>query len=220
MSSTFGGGIMRKSWARNLLLAGVVGPPLFVAVFLVDGLIHPAYNPVTDYVSELSRGELGWLQVANFIVFGAAMLAFAAGILWGASRGPGSIAGATLFALVGICLLLAGIFTTDSRTAGVHTISGTIHNLVSQPVFLGVIAVAFVFSRRFSGPMGVYSLLTGGAMLVFFLSIERVGARLGIIGIVQRATIVVGWTWISVLALALRSEASRRSTVRATLRLR
>ena len=66
---------------RRLALAGVLGPPLFVVVFLVDGLIKPGYDPVTRVVSEASIGDLGWVQIANFLVFGATMLAFSLG-LW------------------------------------------------------------------------------------------------------------------------------------------
>lgn len=194
------------SRARLALLAGVVGPPLFVVVFLVDGLIHPAYNPVTDFVSELSRGELGWLQIANFLVFGAAMLAFAAGISWGARRGPGSAAGAALFAVIGGGLVVSGLFVADAHTGTVQTLSGTIHDAAALPVFAGLIAACFVFARRFRGPLRIYSVASGIFVLVFLVATFPIGLPLDIAGILQRITIIAGWAWITVLALALRAE--------------
>ena len=188
------------------LFAGAVGPPLFVLVFLVDGLVHPAYNAVTDFVSELSRGELGWLQILNFVVFGAAMIVFAAGIRWGTRRAAGSVAGPPLFALIGASLVAAGIFVTDAHTSTTATTAGTIHQLVSLVVFAGVIAACFVFARRFHGAMRVYSLLSGAAVLLLILATGIVGERVGATGVVQRVTIAVGWAWISILALALRGE--------------
>ncbi len=54
--------------ARRLAWAGIVFPPLFVVVFLILGFVKPNYNPVRQFVSEGSIGQLGWVQVANFLV--------------------------------------------------------------------------------------------------------------------------------------------------------
>src|SRR3989442_7043082 len=204
--------MLRPSISRTALLLGVLAPPLFVLVFLVDGLIHPAYNPVTDFVSELSRGELGWLQIANFLVFGAAILVFAAGIRWGARRRAGSVAGPVLFGVMGAGLITAGIFVTDAHTSSVSTLSGTIHNLASLPVFVCLIIACFVFARRFRGPLRTYSIASGIAVLILFVATIVIGDSLGKTGILQRATIVVGWAWITVLALALRAKEAPSET--------
>ncbi len=47
-----------------LLKAGVIGPLLFVLVFLIEGATRPAYNPLRSMVSELSLSEYGWQQIA------------------------------------------------------------------------------------------------------------------------------------------------------------
>jgi hypothetical membrane protein len=198
--------LLSSSTARLALLAGVIGPPLFVVVFFVDGLIHPAYNPVTDFVSELSRGELGWLQITNFLIFAVAMLVFATGIRWGTHRSAGSAAGAALFAIIAAGLIVSGLFVTDAHTSTVETASGTIHNLAALPVFAGVTAACFVFARRFRGPLRVYSTASGILVLVFFFATFLIGGPLGIMGILQRVTIVAGWAWITVLAIALLAE--------------
>ena len=192
----------------SALLGGVVGPPLFVAVFSLDGFIHPAYNPVTDFVSELSRGELGWLQVVNFLVFAGMMLMFAAGIRRGAPDGAGSVAGSALFAIIGASLVVCGVFVTDPHTAKVQTVQGIIHILAAMPVFGGIAVACFVFARRFHGFLRWYSLASGAFVLHSFVAIFPVGYPLGIIGIIQRVAILTGLTWITALALALRAESA------------
>jgi hypothetical protein len=198
--------VLRPSRARLALWAGVLGPPSFVVVFLIDGLIHPAYNPVTDYVSELSRGELGWLQITNFLVFACAMMVFAVGIRWGTRRGAGSIWGALLFAIMGASLVVSGLAVTDAHTSSHQTLEGSIHLLSAIPGFGCLIAACFVFSRRFHGSMRAYSIASGLAVLILNFATFLIGTPLGIIGIVQRILIVAGWAWITVLALALRDE--------------
>ena len=205
------GSVISYRRVPNSLLGGVVGPPLFVAVFLVDGFIHPAYNPVTDFVSELSRGELGWLQVVNFLVFAGMMLMFAAGIRWGAPVGPGSAAGSALFAIIGASLVVCGLFVTDPHTAKVQTVQGMIHIFAAMPVFGGIAAACFVFARRFHGSQRWYSLASGAFVLVSWVAIFPVGYPLGIIGIMQRVAILAGLTWITALALALRAECARET---------
>lgn len=66
---------------RILLACGVIGPPLFVLVFLVAGTFAPAgYSVLRHPVSSFAIGELGWVHVANFLVTGGLLLAYAVGL--------------------------------------------------------------------------------------------------------------------------------------------
>ena len=56
--------------------AGMVGPALFVGIFMLEGWLRPGYNPLSTYVSALSLGSRGWIQIANFIVLGILLLIF------------------------------------------------------------------------------------------------------------------------------------------------
>ena len=67
---------------RALVTAGVVAGPLFVAVGLVQVLTREGFDLTRHPLSLLSLGELGWVQIANFIVAGVLMLAFAGGLAW------------------------------------------------------------------------------------------------------------------------------------------
>jgi hypothetical protein len=56
---------------RTLLVCGVVGGPLFVAVFLVEGATRAGYDSLRHPFSSLALGDSGWMQIANFVVAGA-----------------------------------------------------------------------------------------------------------------------------------------------------
>ncbi|MGB8253138.1 MAG: DUF998 domain-containing protein, partial [Anaerolineaceae bacterium] len=56
--------------------AGIIGPTLFVAVFMIEGWLRPGYDPLSTFISTLSLGPRGWIQIINFILFGAFLLLF------------------------------------------------------------------------------------------------------------------------------------------------
>src|SRR6266516_1968181 len=66
--------------AQFFVLAGVVGPILFVLVFTIDGWLSPGYSPLSQSVSSLgTTGTYAWIQNTNFVVFGLLLMAFAVG---------------------------------------------------------------------------------------------------------------------------------------------
>ena len=65
---------------KALLACGVIGCPLFVLVFLIEGATRVGYDPLRYPISSLSIGALGWMQAANFLMVGAAIFASALGM--------------------------------------------------------------------------------------------------------------------------------------------
>jgi hypothetical protein len=65
---------------RLLLLGGVAGPLLFVAVLLIEGATRPGYNAWMQAGSALSVRRWGWLQVVNFLVCGVLVFGCAMGL--------------------------------------------------------------------------------------------------------------------------------------------
>jgi hypothetical protein len=99
------------STVRWAALAGMVGPPLFAAVIVLATLLqydflrglgwHPIDASPVPYPSALALGPYGWLQVANFVLFGLLLLVFAMGFHRGVEAGRagrGAIAGPALLA--------------------------------------------------------------------------------------------------------------------------
>ncbi|HKW59716.1 MAG TPA: DUF998 domain-containing protein [Candidatus Dormibacteraeota bacterium] len=203
---------------RRLLYAGVVGPLLFIVVFLLEGATRPGYSAWRHYVSQLATGDFGWMQVLNFLVGGMLVLAFAAG-LGHALRGTrGSIGAPVLFGLFAIALLVAGVFSTDPAlgypvgAAPVHTVHGAIHGFAGLAAFSTLPVAAFVMAWHFGSEPGagrwrLYSLAVGLVIIVFFIASTVASTMDGLgtwhnapTGFFQRIAIITGWTWIAMVA--------------------
>lgn len=94
---------------ETLLVVGVITFVVFVAVLLVEGALRPGYDPVFHTGRELSLGDRGWIQRANFLQMGVGALAVAIAVL----RRLDTPVGAVLLAICGFGMLAAGIFVPD-----------------------------------------------------------------------------------------------------------
>jgi hypothetical protein len=214
---------MMDSKTRLLLLCGTLAGPFFSIVWFIQGLTRSGYDPMKYAISSLSVGELGWIQIANFLITGSLIVAFAFA-LRKILRGPsGSVWGPILIGLVGVGLIGAGIFVTDpfnGYPAGTpllpteRTTHGILHDLFGVPVFLGLPIAGFVFgwlfARRGENNWAWYSRLSGfGMFAVFFVA--RLGFRMldtnpalaENFGLLQRITLTIGFTWLTLLAVHL-----------------
>ncbi|MCL5995126.1 MAG: DUF998 domain-containing protein [Chloroflexi bacterium] len=208
---------------RLLLACGAIGPLLFIVVFLIEGATRADYNPLRQPVSSLSIGDFGWMQVANFIITGLLLLAFAIGLRRALRPSGGWMWGPLLVGLVGIGLIGAGIFISDPLNGyppgtplvpTVRSVHGRLHDLFGLPVFMGLPIACFVFSRRFArlGERGwaAYSALSGFAMLVTFvvagMGFGQTPGFADFAGVFQRLSIIIGWTWIALFAFRLMGK--------------
>jgi hypothetical membrane protein len=141
-----------------LAAAGIVGPVVFAVVAVVQGLLRPGFSFVAQPVVALVAGPSGWVQDLNFVVLGAAMIAFAIGLHLGVLRPTRwAVVGPGLFALSGIGPLWAGL-------AGPRPV----HFLLT---FLGAATGLIVLSRPMARDpswqrLAGYALTTGIAILV------------------------------------------------------
>lgn len=205
---------------RILLTAGLVAP-LFVVVMLVDGALQPGYNASHRFGSELSNGPFGWIQIANFLVTGVLLIAFAVGLRRRVRSGPAAVWGPRWVAATGVALVAAGVFVTDpgldyppgaAATASWH---GALHDVAGPAVFLALALTAFTYARRFARPYGIAA---GVAVIVLFLG---AGTLVGLdyagvwtpapAGLLQRLSLFTGLAWLVKLAHhALTAERSAR----------
>ena len=206
---------------KKLLYAGIVGPLLFIVVFLLEGLTRPGYSAWRHYVSQLATGDGGWMQVANFLFCGTLVLTFAVALRQSLKGSRGSVGGPVLIGLFGTALLVAGIFVTDPAlgypvgASMVHTVHGMIHGLAGLAAFTLLPAAAFVMAWHFSSEPGsrrwtLYSVGVGTLLVVMFIASTTVSTldERGLwpnapTGFLQRIAIIGGWTWIAMLALHL-----------------
>jgi hypothetical protein len=207
---------------KALLTCGAISGPLFIIVFLIEGATRADYSPFLHPISSLSYGELGWMQATNFIISGLLFLTFAIGLrrVFRVETEPsnGRVWGPILIAIIAICLIGAGLFTSDPLNgyppgtplmSMERSLSGFIHDSFGAPVFLGLPIACFMFSRRFAmqgrRDWSSYSVLSGIIMLTFFVLADagffQVPILVDVAGLLQRISITVGWMWISLLAI-------------------
>jgi hypothetical protein len=201
-----------------LLWCGVVAGPLFVVAFLIEGATSPGYDPIRLPVSLLSVGAGGWRQIANFLVDGVLLFAFAAGMHRAlADRRTPSRLGPLLLGIFAVGVIGAGVFSTDPAAGypprtpigGEPSLHSTLHDVVSLVVFVTLPVACLVFARDFaawSDPAWArYSLVTGVVLaIVLVIMIAGFSGTSGFdrfAGAIQRAWIIVGWGWVALVAV-------------------
>ena len=200
----------RAGWDRVLLAGGVLAGPMWVTVALAQGLTREGFDFRRHPVSVLSNGDLGWLQIGNFIAAG--LLCVGAAVALRRARYPrlGPRSGPWLIGQYGIGLVLAGVFVADpldgfpaGTPAGPGEVSwhGVAHFGAGVVAFTALIAVCLVAGRRFSreGERGwaAYSVATGLFFATAWLALIGSGGHpAAMIGFAL--AVVAGWAWVSV----------------------
>ncbi|HEV8560192.1 MAG TPA: DUF998 domain-containing protein [Actinophytocola sp.] len=143
----------------RLLTAGIVAGPLFLVVWALQAFTRDGFDPGRHPLSLLSLGDLGWIQIANFVVTGALFVACAVGLRRVLHPGPGGTWGPRLVGAVGAGLMVAGVFVTDAGAgfpagapAGAPEMSwhGALHDVGYVVVTLSWTTVCLVFRGRFA----------------------------------------------------------------------
>jgi Protein of unknown function (DUF998) len=101
---------MRNS---TLLTSGMIAGPLFIIVSLILAFTREGFDLVRHPASLLALGHLGWIQIANFVVSGALFIALAIGLRRVLTSGVGSRWLPILFGLVGVAMIIGGVFVPD-----------------------------------------------------------------------------------------------------------
>jgi Protein of unknown function (DUF998) len=144
---------------RRLLGCGIIAGPVFLTASLVQAFTRRGFDLSRHPVSLLSLGDLGWMQIANFVVTGALYLAFAVGMRQRLRFGPIGTWGPRLFGLQGVGMIVAGVFLTDAGAgfppgapAGAPELSwhGVLHELGAMLSFLGMLGGFLVCARGFA----------------------------------------------------------------------
>ena len=196
--------------ARVLLLGGIAAGPLYVATALLQAALRPGFDLRRHPWSLLSNGELGWIQVANFLVTGTLVIAGAAGLARVVTTGRGRRWAPLMLGLYGLGLIGAGLFKADpgmgfppgapEQTA--ITGPGALHFVAGGFGFAGFIAACFIIAARFSslGRRGWagFSVLTGALFLAGFAGVAS-GSRAAVPYFAL--AVILGFSWLS---LALR----------------
>ncbi|MEI6309589.1 MAG: DUF998 domain-containing protein [bacterium] len=147
-----------------LTWVGLLGPALFILIFLVAGWLRPGYDPLRQTVSKLALGPGGWLQTADFLLLALAMAAFALAAWFQLGKEWLSRLGILTLAMVALGFFLLAFFPAESGT-----LLGQIHQRITEVVALLFVAGASLMAfslfrlpdwRRMAWPTLVVALLT------------------------------------------------------------
>jgi len=205
---------------RWLLAGGVIGPVVFVIAFLVEGWTRPGYDPMRMFVSLLALTDLGWQQVANFVVSGLLVTAGGHGLHRQLREGPGATWGPIFVYLAGVGMVLAGVFVTDpgyGYPPGTplgepvnSSASEVVHDLAALLAFAALAVAMLVTARRFAGEgsgsrWALYSRLSGLGEVVFLVGAFSLP---DVAGLLQRIAILLALGWVAQVCWRYWREAS------------
>lgn len=208
----------RMPLTRALMLCGLIAGPFYTVVGLIQALTRPGFDILRDDLSLLANGDLGWIQIANLMLTGLLVGAFALGLRRVLTAGRGRKWGPVLLGVYGLGLIGAGFFTADpafgfppGTPADAHTMSwhGLLHFLCAGVGFLALIAACFILARRFASEgQHRWAAFSRATALIFFAAFVGVATGSGqswsVIGF--WIGITVAWAWISSLAAKLLTE--------------
>ncbi|HEX3101603.1 MAG TPA: DUF998 domain-containing protein [Pyrinomonadaceae bacterium] len=212
-----------SSSTSSLLACGIAAGPIYIAVGILQIIIRPGFDVTRHALSLMSNGDLGWIQISNFLLTGLLTIAFAVGIRQLLKGQKGGTWGALLIGVYGLGLIGAGIFKADpalgfppGTPVDAHAIStnGLMHFVCGGIGFYAIIAACFVFARRFSS-LGLagwkwYSFITGVLFFAAFFGIASGSGGSGptrtFVTLGFYAAVVIIWVWLSALAFKLRAD--------------
>lgn len=202
---------------RALLGCGVVAGPFFVVTTAAQVALREGFDLRRHGLSLLSHGDLGWVQVTAFVGTGLLVVASAAGV----RRLPEDVGGGPLtavpLAVAGLGLVLAGAFKVEpsggfppgAPAPTAATARGSLWHdagtaLAVNAALLACVVLARRLSRAGFRARAAYcwatAVLTAG--LAWWPG-AHTSVRLALVTVLMM-------TWVTVVAVWLRSGAARR----------
>ncbi len=207
---------------RVLLTCGIIAGPFYVLLGVIQILTRPGFDVTKHALSLMSNGDLGWIQVANFIITGLLVVAFAVGLRRALAGSKGGVFGPLLIGVYGVGLIGAGVFPADPAlgfppgtpmVSGIST-TGFMHFVFGGIGFYAVIAACFVFAWRFwsIGERGWswFSIATGVLFNAAFMGIAIASGGTGslrtFVIISFYLAVLLLWCWLTAVAVKIRRD--------------
>ena len=210
---------------KNLqpVYCGIIAPIIFVLIFTIEGAFRDNYSPIKNFISELSLGERGWIQIVNFLIFGFLLFVFSFQLIIDFRKTKLSVAGPVLLLILSVCFFFSGPFVTDPNTifADQKSIHGIIHGVLGGLVFLIIPINLWVFLKLFKkiaylNPLKNVTLFFAITSTIFFICftyVTKVPAAQNIFsncnGLFQRFALIPFMVWLVYFAYFIKNKMSR-----------
>jgi len=210
---------------KLLLTGGVLAGPIYIIVGIAQILTRAGFDITRHPLSMMSLGDLGWIQIANFIITGLLVIAGSIGLRRVAQADKRLRRGALLLGIFGLGVLGGGLFVPDPAlgfppgtpdtyptTMSWH---GLLHFVFGQIGFLALILASFVYARYFAANSlpgwATFSTLTGAVFLfaIIFSIVTSAGDNSAWGSIALYVAVALAWIWLSALSYRMRSELAR-----------
>ncbi len=196
---------------RLIALIGVVSPIFCVLVFTLAGFLRPGYSPIHHVISDLGVGPDGWILNTDLIVSGLLFIIFAIGFYqWMRpviSRGW-LLVSTFLLMLSGAGAVNEGIFHQPSHGDPAAHLHMVLHGIGLVVLFYSLIIALLIIGWRLCKTptwrgYGWYLLLTALVTLGLLNLPIQIAASGHIGGFIERAQVIVGFSWSVVIGWRL-----------------
>jgi hypothetical protein len=197
--------------------AGILAPVIFVSVFTLEGIFRPGYDPMSMYISALSLGSRGWIQMMNFIILGLLLFVFTFGLSKEIPSGKASRGGIITLYVLSLLFFISGPFVMDpaDTPAAQLSVHGIIHGLSGGIVFLLMPIIIFIFLRRIWADkeweiIRIWTLtlfIVEALGMMAFTYVSKIPAEKSIyvswLGLFQRVALIPFMLWLFIFGVAL-----------------
>lgn len=179
----------RSSLQVLLLTLAVAGSILFILTYITLGIATPGYSSLYNTISSLELTKSGWLQQANFIIFGIFSGCFSVALINELTPGINAVLIILFQSITAIGLIGDGIFIYEPM----HTIFDII-------TFNSVLLVLIFFAGQFYKNTGwegwsLYSIITAILMMVLFAAFGYANSHNGTAGLYERIAFLPRTAW-------------------------
>lgn len=204
---------------RMLLGCGVAAGALFIGLNFIQAFTRPGFDRARNAISYLLLGDLGWIQLINFVGTGVLAIAFAFGMRRWLHPGKAGTFGPLLIGMYGVGLIIAGFFAPDpsfgfppGAPEGIPPVmSGhaTLHAIGFFTSMPSLVAACFVFARRFAAIQNrgwaTYCMATGIAAPALVI-LSMVLTASGKSGLPLLGVLALTSGWLVMIAMRLLRE--------------
>jgi hypothetical protein len=200
---------------KSLLGYGVIAGPFYVVVATLQVVLREGFDPTRHAVSQLTNGDYGWVQVANFLVTGAMVVAAGVGIGRALPSGGRARWAAALVVGYGTGLMVAGLFRADPSDGfppgtppgtGAPSWHGMAHFIAAGIGFACLVAAGFAigaaFARMGSPGWAWFARLTAVVFAAAFGFLASGSGGAPAI-LVFTVAVVLSWVWLTATSLKL-----------------
>jgi hypothetical protein len=204
---------------KSLLGYGVIAGPVYVLAVAGQMAARDGFDPARHAASQLANGDLGWIQIATFLVTGAMTIAAAVGVRRAIGPGRLSVWASGLLGAYGAGLVAAGVLRADPSDGfppgtppGMGAVSwhGLAHFAVAGIGFACLVAACFVlgawFARNGLAYWTWFSRVTGVVFAGSFMALSS-GSGGATTILAFTAAVVLVWAWLTAVSVKLYASA-------------